>query len=75
MRLCYPLYWLCAISVRCKRVWHESVEATGLAGQLAALNLHWTANPNTGDNKVLVHESVTLLGAEERKHIIETCLA
>ncbi len=34
-----------------------------------------TANPNTGDNKVLVHESVTLLGAEERKHIIEARLA
>jgi hypothetical protein len=48
---------------------------TGWLGKLAALNLHWNANPNTGDNKALVHEGVTMLGAEERKHIIEACLA
>ncbi|PBP51601.1 hypothetical protein CCL11_00200 [Pseudomonas syringae] len=39
---------------------------TGWLGKLAASNLRWNANPNTGDNKALVHEGVTMLGAEER---------
>lgn len=44
---------------------------TGRLGKLTALNLRWDASPHTGDNKALVHEGVTMLGTEERKHVIE----
>lgn len=41
----------------------------------AAFNLRWSANPHTGDKKALVHKGVTMLGVEERKHIVEPWLA